>query len=287
MSKQLLYLILFIVAACAAPVLAQNSDIPERPNPPKLVNDFAGILTASEEQRLEDKLVDFDNSSSTQIVVVTVKSLNGYDRADFTYRLAESWGVGQKGSNNGVVLMVKPKYSNERGQTFIATGYGLEGVIPDATAKSIVENELIPYFKRGDIYGGIDAATDVLMGLAAEEFTPKTYKKKAKSRARKKDEEIPGGVFFFLGLFVFLFFFILFGAARAYSADHKVSFWIAVYLLLTSRAKHKGKFGDFTSGGGYFGGGGGGSGGGFGGGGGGFGGFGGGSFGGGGAGGSW
>ncbi|MDO8930082.1 MAG: TPM domain-containing protein, partial [Bacteroidota bacterium] len=103
-------------------------DIPERPNPPRLVNDLANVLSDQEEQQLESELVQFDRSTSTQITIVTVPSLNGYEKADFTFRLGEKWGVGRKDKNNGIVIVFKPKIGNERGEVFVAVGYGLEGI---------------------------------------------------------------------------------------------------------------------------------------------------------------
>ena len=88
-------LILLLISVVSFSVFAQ--DIPERPNPPRLVNDLADVLTDQEEQQLESELVQFDRSTTTQITIVTVPSLNGYDKADFTFRLGEKWGVGQKG----------------------------------------------------------------------------------------------------------------------------------------------------------------------------------------------
>ena len=127
---------------------ASGQEIPARPDPPRLVNDFTGVLSGDEIQRLEQKLVMFNDSTSTQIVVVLVKSLNGYDKNEFARLIGEQWGVGQKGKNNGAVILVKPKYPNEKGEACIQTGYGLEGVIPDALAKRIVENEMLPNFRN-------------------------------------------------------------------------------------------------------------------------------------------
>lgn len=259
-----LFLILLFTSA-----FGQDNGIPKKPSPPKLVNDLADILSDSQENSLEKKLRDFNNSTSTQIVVVTVQSLNGYDRADFTYQIGETWGVGQKGFDNGVVLMVKPKYANEKGQTYIAVGYGLEGVIPDAIAKRIVEREMIPYFKMGNMYQGIDEATNVLMSLASQEFTADEY------NASSKKIAIPIGMVVFLVFFLGIIIFGLVMQARSYSAYHNVPFWTALALSMASGRSHRGRYDDFNHGGGSFGGGSS------------FGGFGGGSFGGGGAGGSW
>jgi uncharacterized protein len=110
MIKKSFYLFALLVLFCTISinrVFSQN--IPERPNPPRLVNDFAGMLKSEEVNMLEQKLVAFDDSTSTQIAIVIVPSLGGYDKADYSQRLGEKWGVGQKGKNNGVLILVKPK----------------------------------------------------------------------------------------------------------------------------------------------------------------------------------
>jgi len=118
--------------------------IHERPVNDSLVNDFAGVLTKSQKNTLEYKLRYFHDTTSNQIVVVTLNSLDGYDPASYAFALGEQWGIGQKDFNNGIVILVKPKYSSsDKGQIFIATGYGLEPVIPDATGKRIVEKEMV------------------------------------------------------------------------------------------------------------------------------------------------
>lgn len=238
-----------------------SQEIPDRPTPPRLVNDFANILTAKEKQALENKLVTFNNETSTQIAIVTIKSLNGYDKADFSFQLGEKWGVGQKGSDNGIVILVKPKTAQERGETFIAPGYGLEGVVPDATAKRIVEHDMMPLFKKGEYYLGLDAATNTLISLTKGEFTATQYNK----ATRKKSSGLP--ILFIL----IVIFFVFFGrSGRHQSMGHNLPFWMLLGMMGSGGG---GSFGDFSSGSGSFGGG--------------FGGFGGGSFGGGGAGGSW
>ncbi|MFZ4564473.1 MAG: TPM domain-containing protein, partial [Bacteroidales bacterium] len=251
---------------------ASAQDIPARPEPPRLVNDFAGILTSDEIQNLEQKLVSFNDSTSTQIVVVIVKSLNGYDYNEFAYKIGQAWGVGQKGKNNGAVLLVKPKYPNEKGEACIQTGYGLEGVIPDALAKRIVTNEMIPNFQNGNYYAGIDAATTAMISLAKGEYTADQYAK------RKDKKSSPYGLLIPIIIMAVVFTLIRGSRARGSSVGKSLPFWTAFWLLGSMGRGHSGSWNDFSGGGGGgFGGGGGG----------GFGGFGGGSFGGGGAGGSW
>lgn len=155
-----------------------GQDLPEPMRPRRIVNDFTGMLTPQQANTLEQKLRHFNDTSSTQIAVVTVPSLEGYDPNDYAQRLAEKWGVGQKGKDNGILLLVKPKSAREKGQVAIAVGYGLEGVVPDAIASRIIRNEIIPQFQNGNYYAGINNATDVLMKLSGGEFTADQYAKK-------------------------------------------------------------------------------------------------------------
>ena len=244
---------------------ARAQTVPPRPNPPRLVNDLAGLLQPQEVAALEQKLVAYNDSTSSQIAVVTVPSLDGNDLADYAQKLYESWGIGRKGKNNGILVLVAAKEHEAR----IQTGYGLEGAVPDALAKRIISNTLVPAFRQNAYYAGLDRATDQLISLAKGEY-----------KADPNDAQNQGG-----------------------SSGSNIGFWIIIgalilIFLLRSRGGGGGRggrggigggfvppiiFGDFSGGRGVFGGGGGGGLGG----GGGFGGFGGGSSGGGGASGSW
>ena len=157
-------------------VFSQKSNIPARPVPQRLVNDFSAIFKPQQVQKLEKMLVAYNDSTSTQIAVITVNTLNGYDAADYADRLAEKWGVGRKGKDNGVVILIKPKLSaSDYGEVRISVGYGLEEIIPDAIAKRIVEQEMIPQFREGDYYGGVVAAVGVIMDLASGKYTAEQY----------------------------------------------------------------------------------------------------------------
>jgi uncharacterized protein len=265
MYKSILLLPVFIIWT----LVLSAQDIPERPVPPRMVNDFAGVLAPVEAAHLEQKLVSFNDSTSTQIILVIVKSLNGYDKSDFAQRLGQKWGVGQKGKNNGVVILVKPKYPNEKGEAEIQTGYGLEGVLPDATCKQIVDNEMIPRFAQGDYYGGVSAAISVVMSITKGEFTANQYSKRA---AQQK----PYGILVPIIILMVVVFWIRMNRGGTHSVGKNLPFWTSLFLLGSMGRGGSGSWGNFQSGGEGFGGGGGG-----------FGGFGGGSFGGGGAGGSW
>lgn len=239
-------------------------EIPDKPNPPKLVNDFAAILSEDQKNLLERKLVSFNDSTSTQILIVTVKDLGNYDKAEFATRLGEKWGVGQKGKNNGIIILVKPTGSNGQRKAYIAVGYGLEAMVPDIIAKRIVQNEMIPEFENGNYYEGLDKATNVLTGLVKGEFTADAYKgKKASGRVIFS--------FIFPILIILLFFFLSGRGRNSHTIGGSSLPWLAAMMLMGGGNRSSGSWGDFSGGSG----------------GGGFGGFGGGSFGGGGAGGSW
>lgn len=146
------------------------SAIPPRPVPERLVNDFADVLTSSQVMALESRLVAFDDSTSNQIAVITVGDLEGYDSNLYAAEIGTKWGVGGA-KNNGIVLLVKPKTARESGDVAIQVGYGLEGAIPDAYCKRIIESFIIPEFKNGDYYAGICAGVEELTALASGEIS--------------------------------------------------------------------------------------------------------------------
>jgi uncharacterized protein len=259
-SLILLALLLFLPLSLGAQTL-----IP-RPEPPRLVNDIAGVLSSSELQALENKLVAFNDSTSNQIAVVIVNDLQGYDKSEFAYKVAKDWGVGQSDFNNGLLVLVKTKSDQSLGQIFIATGYGLEGAIPDLACADIIDREIIPHLRENDYYGGLDAGTDVLMSLASGEYNYDTYAGGGSSGS------FPAIIFIIIIIAVI----IMASAGNSNNKHIKKSgtsnlpLWLLLSMMGGGKS-HGGSWGGFSGGGG----------------GGGFGGFGGGGFGGGGAGGSW
>jgi uncharacterized protein len=262
--KRFLFTILFLLQV----LFAISQTIPARPNPPRLVNDYTQTLTADQQHTLEQKLVSYDDSTSNQVVIVIVPTLNDYAPVDYATKLGREWGVGNKKTNNGVVLLIA---KNDR-TIFIAPGYGLEGALPDITCKSIIEDVIKPNFKQEDFYRGIDVGTTAIFKAAAGE-----YKAPAGYRAKKS----PGGGGSIIGVIIIIVIVLMLigrgggrgGGGGMFSRRGYGGFVEGAILgsLLNSGGR----------GGGDWGGGGGDSGGG------GFGGFGGGSFGGGGSGGSW
>ncbi|MBB3188684.1 TPM domain-containing protein [Microbacter margulisiae] len=148
-------------------VFAQ-SDFPKRPEPPRLVNDLAGIFTPEQASYLEKKLVNYNDSTSTQIAIVTMNNLYGYDITDFTDQLAQKWGVGRKGIDNGLMILIKPKTSDsDRGYVRISVGYGLEPTITDAISSQLIHQIMIPAFEQNQYFQGVDSATNVIIGLCS------------------------------------------------------------------------------------------------------------------------
>ena len=159
--------VLVAALALVAGAVAAQLPVPPRPDPPRLVNDYAGLLAASERDALERKLVAFNDSTSTQIAVVIVTTLDGGDPQTFATELGESWGVGGAAGDNGIVLLV----ALEDRDVFIATGRGAEGPVPDAIAARIVRDVIVPAFREARFFAGIDAATDALIAATRGEFT--------------------------------------------------------------------------------------------------------------------
>ncbi|MCB9193926.1 MAG: TPM domain-containing protein [Flavobacteriales bacterium] len=224
------------------------------------------FLDASEAERLDNKLTRFAQETSNRIAVIVVDTLCGLPASDFAFAIGEDWGIGGARFDNGVVILVKPTGPPGQRKVFIATGYGLEGAIPDATCKHIVDQEIIPNFKNGDFFEGLDHATDVLMALAKGEYNAKSYDEKP----------FPWPILVFGLVFVIIMITSWRRSVKRYARTNSLDFWTAFWLMQQASRRHSGRWGGFSGGGGGSWGGGGG-----------FGGFGGGGFGGGGAGGSW
>ncbi|MGB3947524.1 MAG: TPM domain-containing protein [Bacteroidia bacterium] len=259
MLKRLFRILMIVLSSC----LSMSAAIPERPNPPRLVNNLSvempDFLSDQEEAMLEQKLTAFANETSNQIVIVVVDDLDGDEPWSYATELGQKWGVGQGKFDNGVVILIKPTGADGQRNLFIAVGYGLEGAIPDLTTKQIRENEMYPYFKKGEYYTALDKATTVLMALAKGEYNSDAYGKK-----RNEKKHLPMG---FVIVIIFIIIFIIIRSGRRGGGGGltmNATSFIVGSLLNSNRG---GGFGGGSSGG--------------------FGGFGGGGFGGGGSGGNW
>jgi uncharacterized protein len=254
-------LLLFLFGGVHA--FADKKIFPDKPYPPRLVNDMANMMTADEQHQLEAKLVDYERTTSNEITIVTIEDLGDYDVSDYAIKLGNQWGIGKSGKNNGVLVLASLKNHKVN----ISTGKGLEGALTDLTCGLIIRHEMAPAFKEGNYYLGFSKAADAIIAATKGEY---------KADATEKRQHIP-----FTAVIILI---------------------IIVVFVLKMMGRGGGGGGGYVSGGGFgnfvtgmmlgelLGGGRGGrGGGGFGGGdsGGGFGGFGGGSFGGGGASGDW
>ncbi len=192
-------LLLFLFLGLSLMGTAQDIPVPARPNPPRLVNDFVNLLSPAENNALEQKLVAYDDSTSTQIAIVIVRTVGDYAMVNYAVALGQKWGVGGKKFDNGIVILV----ASEDHKAFIATGYGMEGAIPDITAGEIINRDIIPNFKFEEYYKGLDLATTDLIKAAAGEY-------KASPHNQKKGGS--GAVFFFL--FIFIIIIVIFISSR-------------------------------------------------------------------------
>jgi uncharacterized protein len=255
-------LVVFFGLFFAGSSLAQY-EIPTTPNKQTSVYDYSKLLSSSEARRLEQKLLRYSDSTSTQIVLIIINSLKGEDINYLAANWAEKWKIGQKGKDNGVILMMS---KNDR-KVAIQTGRGTEGALTDLMSKRIIESRIIPEFKRGNYYKGLDKGTDGIFEVLSGEF------KETRKRKRKKKGKGFSGVLPFI-VIVFLFFAFRNRGGGKNGGRRSGSGALLDILILSSMGR-SGGFGGGSSSGGSFGSGG------FGGG------FGGGSFGGGGASGSW
>lgn len=173
--KKILLIFSLLLSFCVSAQI--DKVVPSKPNPPRLVNDFTGTLTPSQITALENKLVAYDDSTSNQIAVVIINTTGDYSVEEVALEIIRKWGVGNAEKNNGILLLVAKDDRKVR----IETGYGLEGAIPDITAKSIIDNEIVPNFKEGNYYRGLDEATDDIIKAAAGEYkAPEGYGSKKK-----------------------------------------------------------------------------------------------------------
>lgn len=196
-------------------------EVPERPD--GRVTDKTGTLARGEIAALDQKLAAFERETTNQIAVLLIPSLAGDNLEDYSIRLAEKWKIGQKGKNNGIILLV---VKNDR-KLRIEVGYGLEGALPDALAGSIIRNEIAPPFKEGQFYRGIDAGVTAIMAATKGEY-------KAPKKRGDRSQDIP-----WLALLPFVFFLAIF----------------AINLMGRKHHYHSGGSRGWRSGGGFFGGG--------------------------------
>ena len=220
----LLFLFVFL------PLAGSAQSVPERYEDFKkkdfvLVYDYAQVLDDNKERFLNERLNALKDSTSNVIVVITHPDFRGDAPYSFASTLGHQWGVGTE-KDNGVVVVGKRKVGNAKGEVFIATGYGLEGVIPDAIVNRIIDNEMIPSFKKNDYYGGIALGVEVIGRLATGEI------KEYVGNAKKSQRGFPWILFLFIGFAIFSTLGSQAVRAQRYARLNDMTFWAAWILPL-------------------------------------------------------
>jgi uncharacterized protein len=169
LATLLLAALLLAAGSAAAPAIPQARGY---------VNDYAGLLSPANRGQLERFLADFRRSDTTQIAVLTVPSLEGEDLEGYSVRVAQSWGIGQKGQDNGALLLVAKAERAVR----IEVGYGLEDRLTDLLAGRIVDQEIVPRFKTGDFDGGVNAGVQAMVAAVRGAYTGAPSPRQKKQR---------------------------------------------------------------------------------------------------------
>jgi len=225
---------------CAIHAVAGQPALAAEPKFPQLagrVVDEAALLPAPVRERITGWLAEFERASKRQLVVVTVKDLQGYPIEDFGYRLGRAWGIGEKDKNTGAILLVAPKEREVR----IEVGYGLEGELTDAISRAIIEKDILPAFKDGNYEQGIiNGTAAILKALGWDGATPGATINAPESAQESAQELPPIPVLILIILFVIF----RFGRNAVFGGRHGRGVWGA-------RSR-----GGFSGGGGSFGGGG-------------------------------
>ncbi|MGE9617159.1 MAG: TPM domain-containing protein [Solitalea-like symbiont of Acarus siro] len=253
-SKKIKYLTKIIVLALAIIIFAapQKSilaqDIVKPFDPPRLVNDYTSTLTSMQKRDLEAKLLDLEKATSVQTVVVIIPTLNGYDASDYAVRLGEKWGVGTK-KDNGIVFLTS---LGDR-KTFIATGYGIEDILPDAYTKRILTQYVTPNYKNGNIYAGVSAGVDNIISIVEGKYEGTGQENKA-----IKTIGIPGIA---IALFIIIMIVVIKTTSSQFyhltspknnhhtaGGEGKLMSWLLLSMFLNKNRGHKNIWNDFNSG---------------------------------------
>jgi uncharacterized protein len=170
--KKLIVLLLLLFIPC----LGRALDVPALHGH---VNDYAGMLSPETAQKIEAELAGFEKGDSTQVVVLTIPTLEGENLEDYSIKVAEAWKIGQKGKDNGVILLVAKQERKIR----IEVGRGLEGKLTDLMSGRIIRNDIAPYFRTGDFNGGIENGVSAIIAVVKGEYkaTPRDLRQGIRS----------------------------------------------------------------------------------------------------------
>lgn len=190
MKKVKLLILAALAVMMSATSFAADADFPARPDTAIFVNDFAGVLRQS--KVIDDSLRAFSKRTTNQIMVITVKDLGDYEPKMYAVELGDRWGIGQKKLDNGLIILIKPKTSDSKGQFAICPGRGLGGALPDVTCKRIVDGKAIPALKEGDYDAALWAVLKAVMPICAGEISGE--------EATKKSSGGGNGLIWFVGI---------------------------------------------------------------------------------------
>lgn len=233
-----IFTVIFLFAALACGFLCRAGfQLPQSPQ--NYINDYAGVLTAGQESELNSYLSAYQGRTTNQIVVAVFSSLEGESLEDVSIQLAERWKPGQKGKDNGAVLLVFLREKKVR----IEVGYGLEASLTDAIAKTIISREITPQFRKGDYYSGIKSGLSQMTMVISGGVSPQNSDRYARYSRTKNKNPIVSLLMFIFFIFIFIRhpFLALFLFSGGFSSGGRYS---------------GGGFGGFSGGGGSFGGGG-------------------------------
>ena len=232
--------------------------IPEKPGLATSVYDYANVLSSTEKLQLEEKLIQYSDSTTTQIVVITIESLKGEDVSQLATRWAQTWGIGQAKEDNGVIILV----AKAERKIAINPGYGLEDRLTAGIGGEIIRNIITPEFKSGSYYNGLDKGTNALIDV---------FKGKYKGERKQKSKEKNFPILPFIIIIVIILVLVSKnkggGGGNSGNRGGRGPSLLDILVLSSLGSGGRGGFGGGSSGGGFGGGGGGGFGGGFGGGG--------------------
>jgi uncharacterized protein len=196
------YFALAIVMLAA--VLTANADIPPQPkNANELVYDYAHVIDSANLAIINDSLQNLYHYNKSQVVVLTVESLDGMDIADYCQQVFHEWGIGDKKTNNGVLIVVKPKTETSNGQVRIHTGYGVEGVLPDLLCKKIQTDSMIPAFQENNYGLAIRKAVSLIAPAIKGEY-PQDIKTFLEEKEKERESNARIAVIVYVILYLLL-----------------------------------------------------------------------------------
>lgn len=233
------YATLLILLLGVSSLQANSDRLLESLHPSGHVNDFAGVMRSDDRQATELILIELEQKSGAQVAVVTLKSLEGGQIDEVATRLFERWKIGQKGKNNGLLLLAAMEDRNAR----IETGYGFEGVLPDASAGRLIDQYIVPAFRKGDYSGGLRSGAVALASVAASASGVELSGVSNQSGYMRAVQGRRGG-----GIFQIIIFVIMVIAVIRHP-------WLLLFLLNSGGRSRSGGFGGGRSVGGGFGGG--------------------------------